>query len=188
VPRLLRPIIVGQPIAGKLAGMRSFCLGSRAYLSVNDWGVFLAGCSPAEPAFASSIHSATRVSMFDLSAIHRPVPCVFVDCVRESRFPIHPTVCFKVGRFTITQSSWTTPNQRCSQMDVWPRCHHVGLVKDRGQFATLTIRRLGEPIPPRLGESPFPLVFYLSWMSTKSQLQRFSLGSIPVCPASVLRI
>ena len=39
------------------------------------------------------------------------------------------------------------------------------LLRDRGQFATLTIRPLGEPIPPSQGESPFPLDFYLSWMS-----------------------
>jgi hypothetical protein len=41
------------------------------------------------------------------------------------------------------------------------------LLRDRGQFATLTIYRLGEPIPPSQGESPFPVDFYLSWMSTK---------------------
>jgi hypothetical protein len=41
------------------------------------------------------------------------------------------------------------------------------LLRDRGQFATLTIRPLGEPIPPSQGESPFPLDFYLSWMSPK---------------------
>src|ERR1700741_4774862 len=39
------------------------------------------------------------------------------------------------------------------------------LLRDRGQFATLTIRRLGEPIPPSQGETPFSLDFYLSLMS-----------------------
>jgi hypothetical protein len=41
------------------------------------------------------------------------------------------------------------------------------LLRDRGQFATLTIYPLGEPILPGQGESPFPVDFYLSWMSTK---------------------
>src|SRR5258708_1656882 len=41
------------------------------------------------------------------------------------------------------------------------------LLRDRGQFATQTIHPLGEPIPPSQGESPFPLDFYLSWMSPK---------------------
>jgi hypothetical protein len=35
------------------------------------------------------------------------------------------------------------------------------LKSDRGQFRTLAIRSLGEPIPPNQGESPFPLDFYL---------------------------
>jgi hypothetical protein len=41
------------------------------------------------------------------------------------------------------------------------------LPSDRGQFRTLTICSPGEPIPTGQGESPFPLDFYLSWMSTK---------------------
>jgi hypothetical protein len=72
------------------------------------------------------------------------------------------------ARFTITQSSWTAPSQRCSRK--WMSGHAaiaLVLLRDRGQFATLTIRPLGEPIPPSQGESPFPLDFYLSWMSTK---------------------
>jgi hypothetical protein len=41
------------------------------------------------------------------------------------------------------------------------------LLRDRGQFATLTICPLGEPTPPSQGEPPFPVDLYLSWMSTK---------------------
>jgi hypothetical protein len=126
----------------------------------NGFRVFLAGCSPAEPASASSIHSAYQ-SFYVRSVSGPPAgPCVFGDCVREFRFPIHPTVCFEVGRFTITQSSWTTPEQRCSRK--WMSGHAaiaLVLLRDRGQFATLTIRPPGEPIPPSQGESPFTLDF-----------------------------
>jgi hypothetical protein len=147
-------------------------LASQIPLRTHRWDesdrVFLAGCSPAEPASASSIHSAYQ--SFLCSICQRPTgrSLRFVDCAREFRFPIHPTVCFKVGRFTITQSSWTAPSQRCSRK--WMSGHAaiaLVLLRDRGQFATLTIRPLGEPIPPSQGESPFPLDFYLSWMSTK---------------------
>jgi hypothetical protein len=75
-------------------------------------------------------------------------PCVFVDCAREFRLPIHPTVCFKVGRFTLTQSSWTA-SRRCSRK--WMSGHAATalvLLKDRGLFRTLAIRSLGEPTPP----------------------------------------
>jgi hypothetical protein len=146
-------------------------LASQIPLRTHRWDesdrVFLAGCSPAVPASASSIHSAYQ--SFLCSICQRPTgrSLRFVDCAREFRFPIHPTVCFKVGRFTITQSSWTAPSQRCSRK--WMSGHAaiaLVLLRDRGQFATLTIRPLGEPIPPSQGESPFPLDFYLSWMST----------------------
>jgi hypothetical protein len=93
-------------------------------------------------------------------------PCVFGDCARESRLPIHPSVCFEVGRFTITQSSWTAPSQRCSRK--WMSGHAayaLVLLRDRGQFATQKLHPSGEPLPPSQGESPFPLDCYLSWTS-----------------------
>ena len=128
--------------------------------------VFLAGCSSAEPASASSTHSAYQ-SLNVRSVSDPPAgPCVFGDCARKLRLPIHPTVCFKVGRFTLTQSSWTAPARRCSRK--WMSGHAaIALVlpSDRGQSRTLTIYAPGEPIPPSQGESPFPLDFYLSWMS-----------------------
>ena len=102
------------------------------------------------------------------------------DCAQESRLPIHPSVCFKVGRFTITQSSWTAPRQRCSRK--WMSGHAaiaLVLLRDRGQFATLTICPLGEPILPSQGESPFPVDFYLSWMSPGSSSPGSSPGSSP---------
>ena len=34
-------------------------------------------------------------------------PHVFRDCARELTLPIHPIVCFEVGWFALTQSSWT---------------------------------------------------------------------------------
>jgi hypothetical protein len=152
---------VGRSTKGNLA--------SQIPLTTHRWDesdrVFLAGCSAAEPASAFSIHSAYQ-SFYVRSVSDPPAgPCVFGDCAQESRLPIHPTVCFKVGRFTITQSSWTTPEQRCSRK--WMSGHAaiaLVLLRDRGQFATLTICPLGEPIPPSQGESPFPVDFYLSWM------------------------
>jgi hypothetical protein len=86
--------------------------------------------SPARPVMVSQCS-------FRLTA-SKAGPCVFGDCAREFRFPIHPIVCFKVGRFTITQSSWTTPEQRCSRK--WMSGHAaiaLVLLRDRGQFATL---------------------------------------------------
>ena len=74
--------------------------------------------------------------------------------------------CFEVGRFTLTQSSWTASTRRRSRK--WMSGHAaiaLVLLRDRGQFATLTICPLGEPVPPSQGESPFPVDFYLSWMS-----------------------
>ena len=154
-------------------------LASQIPLRTHRWDesdrVFLAGCSPAEPASASSIHSAYQ--SFHVRSVSDPPagPCVCGDCAREFRFPILPTVCFKVGRFTITQSSWTTPEQRCSRK--WMSGHAaiaLVLIRDRGQFATLTICRLGEPLPPSQRESPFPVDFYLSWMSPLFLFHLFS--------------
>jgi hypothetical protein len=50
------------------------------------------------------------------------------------------------------------------------------LLRDRGQLATLTICPLGEPILPSQGESPFPVDFYLSWMSPKKAVPEKSPG------------
>ena len=36
---------------------------------------------------------------------------------------------------------------------------------DRGPQQNFNLTALGEPVPPSEGESPFPLDFYLSWMS-----------------------
>ena len=94
-------------------------LASQIPLRTHRWDesdrVFLAGCSPAVPASASSIHSAYQ-SFYVRSVSDPPAdPCVFVDCAREFQFPIHATVCFKVGRFTLTQSSSTASTRRCSR-------------------------------------------------------------------------
>jgi transposase-like protein len=80
-----------------------------------------------------------------------------------------------LGRFTLTQSSWTAPARRCSRK--WMSGHAATalvLPSDRGQFRTLTIYAPGEPIPPSQGESPFPLDFYLSWMSSKPSRRSLS--------------
>jgi hypothetical protein len=47
--------------------------------------------------------------------------------------------------------------RRHSPQTRWPTCHH--------QIPTDQDDPLGEPIPPSQGESPFPVDFYLSWMS-----------------------
>src|SRR6202453_2303304 len=69
--------------------------------------VFLAGCSSAEPASASSMRSAYQ-SHAACSVSGPPAgPHVVRDCARELTLPIHPIVCFEVGWFTLTQSSRT---------------------------------------------------------------------------------
>ena len=115
---------------------------------------------------ASSIHLAYQ--SFYVRSVNDPPagPCVKQDCARELRLPIHPTVCFKVGRFTLTQSSWTASTRGCSRK--WMSGHAATplvSLRDRGQFATLIYRPLGEPVPPSQGESPFPVDLCLSWMS-----------------------
>ena len=82
---------------------------------------------------------------------------------------IHLTVCFEAGRFTLTQSSWTTSARRCSRK--WMSGHAgkaLVLISGRGQSKTRTLCSLGEPASRGQGESPFPLDHYLSWMTTKS--------------------
>ena len=93
-------------------------------------------------------------------------PRVSGDCARELPLPIHPTVCFEVGRFALTQSSRPTLTQRCSRK--WMSGHAayaLVLSEDRGQFATPNLYPSGEHLPPSRRESPFPVDFYLSWMS-----------------------
>ena len=88
------------------------------------------------------------------------------DCARELPLPIHPIVCFEVGRFTLTQSSRPTLTQRCSRK--WMSGHAayaLVLSEDRGQFATLMLYPSGEHLLPSQGEAPLPLDCYLSWMS-----------------------
>jgi hypothetical protein len=144
-------------------------LASQIPLRTHRWDesdrVFLAGWSSAEPASASSIHLAYQ--NFNVRSVGDPPagPCVCRDCAREFRLLIHPIVCFEVGRFTLTQSSWTV-SRRCSRKWMSGRAAvALVLLRDRGQFGSLSIYSLGEPILPGHGESPFPVDFYLSWMS-----------------------
>ena len=115
-------------------------LASQIPLRTHRWDesdrVFLAGCSSAEPASASSIHSAYQ-NLYVRSVSDPPAgPCVCRDCAREFRLPIHPIVCFKAGRFTLTQSSWTV-SRRCSRKWMSGRAAiALVLLRDRGQFAT----------------------------------------------------
>jgi hypothetical protein len=96
----------------------------------------------------------------------------------------HPPVCFEAGRLTLTQSSWTMPTRRRSRK--WMSGHAATalvLPSDRGQFRTLTICSRGEPIPTGQGESPFPLDFYLSWISTKPSRNLSTKPEVKVCRA-----
>jgi hypothetical protein len=130
--------------------------------------VSLAGCSPAEPASVSSTHSGYQSSYVQSVGDPPAGPRVFRGCARGLRLPIHLTVCFEAGRFTLTQSSWTASARRCSRK--WMSGHAgkaLVLISGRGQLKTGTLRSLGEPAPPGQRESPFPLDHYLSWMSTK---------------------
>ena len=130
--------------------------------------VSLAGCSPAEPASVSSTHSGYQSSYVQSVSDPPAGPRVFCGCARGLRLPIHLTVCFEAGRFTLTQSSWTASARRCSRK--WMSGHAAKalvLISDRGQPKTKNLCSLGEPTPPGQRESPFPLDHYLSWMSTK---------------------
>src|SRR6185312_8102839 len=93
-------------------------------------------------------------------------PCVLGDYAREQQLLMHSAVCFEAGRFTLTQSSRTPFNQRCSRK--WMSGHAayaLVLPQDRGQFVTQDHYSPGDPLPPRRGKSPFSLDSYLSWMS-----------------------
>src|SRR6202050_4319696 len=154
-------------------------LASQIPLRTHRWDesdrVFLAGCSSAEPASASSIHSAYQNSY--VRSVSDPLagPCVCRDCVREFRLPIHPIRCFKVGRFTQTQSSWTV-SRYCSRKWMSGRAAiALVLLRDRGQFGSLSIYSPGEPSLPGHGESPFPLDFYLSWTSLRDSMRSLCL-------------
>ena len=156
----------GRPLRHSTKGNRAL----RIPLTTHRWDesdrVFLAGCSPAEPASASSIDSAYQ--SFHVRSVSDPPagPCVFVACAREFRLPIHPTVCFKVGRFTLTQSSWTA-SWRCSRK--WMSGHAATalvLIKGSKTVPNSAYCPLGEPFSPSQGEPPFPVDFYLSWMVT----------------------
>jgi hypothetical protein len=100
-------------------------------------------------------------------------PRVSGDCARELTLPIHPIVCFEVGRLALTQSSRPMLTQRCSRK--WMSGHAayaLVLSEDRGQFAMQKLYPSGEHLPPSHGESPFPLDCYLSWMSLLSLTTR----------------
>ena len=161
-------------------------LASQIPLRTHRWDesdrVFLAGCSPAEPVSASSIHSAYQ--SFYVRAVSDPPagPCVVGDCAREFQLPIHPTVCFEVGRFTLTQSSRTASRRRSRKWMSGHAAIALASPSDRGQFGTLIICPLGEPIPPSQGESPFPLDFYLSWRSPKSFPNSRGIFDLPSRP------
>ena len=127
--------------------------------------VSLAGCSPAEPASVSSTHSGYQSSYVQSVSDPPAGPRVFCGCARGLRLPIHLTVCFEAGRFTLTQSSWTASARRCSRK--WMSGHAgkaVVLISGRGQSKTRNLCSRGEPVSPGQRESPFPLDHYLSWM------------------------
>jgi hypothetical protein len=57
------------------------------------------------------------------------------------------------------------PMKKGSPMDVWPRCHCVGLVKGSRTVRNTNLSPARRTVSPSQGESPFPVDFYLSWMS-----------------------
>jgi hypothetical protein len=104
-------------------------------------------------------------------------PRLVRDCAKGLRPPMRPTVCFGVGRFTLTQSSWPAL-PRCSRK--WMSGYAGQALtenEDRRQFGKTTqiILALGESSFPSEGKSPFPLDFYLSWMSPISEVKMESL-------------
>ena len=92
-------------------------------------------------------------------------PHALRDCARELTLPIHPIVCFEVGWFTLTQSSWTGL-RLCSRK--WMSGHAATALAMRSiddSSEPKPVNRRGYLIPPSLGKSPFSLDCYLSWMS-----------------------
>jgi len=117
----------------------------------------------------------TRVYMFDLSAIHWPVPAcsVTVHGSFGSQYTL-PSVSRSAGY--LNSSSWTASARRCSRK--WMSGHAaIALVlpSDRGQLRTLTIYAPGEPIPTGQGESPFPLTF--TYHECPPQVRQLRFGS-----------
>ena len=102
-------------------------------------------------------------------------PHVCRDCARELTLPIHPIVCFEVGWFTLTQSSWTGLHRSRK----WMSGHAATALAMRtieDSSEPHPANRLGKAIPPNQRKSPFSLDGYLSWMSRITR-------SLPVCPA-----
>ncbi len=162
-------------------------LASRIPLRTHRWDesdrVFLAGCSPAEPASASSIHSAYQ-SFYVRSVSDPPAgPCVVRGLCTGVSAPKTPYRLFR-GRPVYSHSIFADGvPRRCSRK--WMSGHAaiaLVLLRDRGQFGTLIICPLGEPIPPSQGKSPFPVDFYLSWMSPNLSAR----GAGPFCPQDFL--
>ena len=94
-------------------------------------------------------------------------PHVFGDCARELTLPIHPTVCFEAGWFTLTQSSWT----KLHRSRKWMSGHAAtALVTRRIEDSPEPhpTNRSGKAFPPSQRKSPFSLDGYLTWMSPKS--------------------
>ncbi len=107
-------------------------------------------------------------------------PCVFGDrakeldirvcvirCRNDFESRMRLTVCFKAGRFTLTQTSWTTPGLRSRK---WMSGYAAALAakSDRRPFENriCAILALRESFRLSAGEPPFPLDNYLSWMSS----------------------
>src|SRR6267142_4136205 len=119
-------------------------------------------------------------------------PCVFGHCAKELEIRgwiirgtndfksrMHLTVCFKAGRFTLTQTSWTSPELRSRK---WMSGYAAALAakSDRRPFENriCAILALRESFRLSAGEPPFPLDNYLlSIMDVPSFLPAFSAFS-----------
>ena len=145
--------------------------------------VFLAGCSPAVPASASSTNLGYQ-SLYVRSVSDPPAgPHVCRDCAREFILPIHSIVCFEAGWLTLIQSSWTRLRHRSRK---WMSGHAaialaMRTIEDSSE--PNPINRSGNTFPPSHGKSPFSLDGYLSWMS-RVGLSRVGLSRVGR-PASV---
>ena len=96
----------------------------------------------------------------------------------STNFPIHPTVCFEAGWFTLTPSSWTRLRHRSRK---WMSGHAATALAMRtieDSSEPHLQNRLGKLIPPSQGKSPFSLDRYLSWMSRKCPVLHAMLASM----------
>jgi hypothetical protein len=148
----------GHPLRHSTKGNRAL----RIPLTTHRWDesdrVFLAGCSPAEPASASSIHSAYQSCSCSICQRSTGRSLRFRGLCTGVSAPNTPHRLFQ-GRPGYLNSIFVDGvSALFPQMDVWPRCHCVGPIK-----GSMTVQNPSYPLARRThsarvkGNLRFPL-------------------------------